>query len=407
MGVWNDMNEPSDFEDQTGKSQMGVINYDEGEHSTHAKNRNVFGLLMARATYEGLERLRPAVRPYVITRAAYAGIQRYSTMWTGDNTSTWESLALSIPMFQTLGLSGETFVGADIGGFFGRGDGELLARWYQVGFLTPMCRNHKGEAYDQEPWRFGKYYEDIIRKYLKLRYRMIPFLYTLLEESHRTGVPLFRPLLLNYQSDYDVLNLDDEFMVGADLLVAPILKPGLTKRLVYLPEGTWFDYWTGKGTKSGTVEVEARLDTVPMFVRGGAIIPMGPEMNFVGEKPADPISFYIYPDEAGRAATSLYEDDGVSPDYKKGVFRRTGVEVSRSGKGFQIDLAAPSGSYRPNPRNLAFVIKSVPKPSKVLLDGNRLSSVDPGGKASGWYKVADGVAVRITDDNGTHHIQIQ
>nr|MDQ3817300.1 DUF4968 domain-containing protein [Acidobacteriota bacterium] len=156
-GIWNDMNEPSDFVDQTGKNQLDVVSYDEGENSTHAKNRNVFALLEARATYEGLERLQPDKRPYVITRAGYAGIQRYSTMWTGDTTSTWEALALSIPMFQTLGLSGETFVGSDVGGFMGRGGGELLVRAYQVSFLAPFCRNHKViDGYDQEPWRFGK-----------------------------------------------------------------------------------------------------------------------------------------------------------------------------------------------------------------------------------------------------------
>ena len=201
-GIWTDMNEPSDFVDQTGKNQLDVVSYDEGEKTTHAKNRNTFALLMARATYEGLERLQPDRRPYVITRAAYAGIQRYATMWTGDTNSTWEALALNIPMFTSLGLSGEPFVGSDVGGFIGRGNGELLVRSYQVGFLAPFCRNHKViDGYDQEPWRFGKYYEDIIRKYLKLRYELLPFLYTTLEEAHRTGVPPFRPLLLNYQND--------------------------------------------------------------------------------------------------------------------------------------------------------------------------------------------------------------
>src|SRR5215813_1556366 len=237
-GIWNDMNEPADFVDQTGKNQLDVVSYDEGEHSTHAKNRNVFAFLMSRATYEGLQRLRPDQRPYVITRAAYAGIQRYSTMWTGDTNSTWEGLALNIPMFTTLGLSGEPFVGSDVGGFMGRGNGELLVRSYQVSFVAPFCRNHKTiDGYDQEPWRFGKYYEAIIRKYLKLRYQLLPFLYTTLEESHRTGVPLFRPLLLNYQDDPDTYNLDDEFMIGSDLLVAPVLRPEVTERLVYLPKG--------------------------------------------------------------------------------------------------------------------------------------------------------------------------
>src|SRR5258708_29197320 len=147
-------------------------------------------------------------------------------------------MALSIPMFQTLGLSGEIFVGADVGGFIGRSDGEMLTRWYQIAFLTPFCRNHKQlDSYDHEPWRFGKYYEDIIRKYLKLRYRLLPFLYSSLEESHRTGVPLFRPLLLNYQEDENMLGIDDDFMIGGDLLAAPVLKPSFTARLVYLPAG--------------------------------------------------------------------------------------------------------------------------------------------------------------------------
>src|SRR6266699_2572154 len=141
-GIWNDMNEPSDFVDQTGKNQIDVVSYDEGEKSTHAKNRNVFALLMARATYEGLERLRPNQRPYVITRAAYAGIQRYSTMWTGETTSTCVALSLTVPMFTTLGLSGEPFVGSDVGGFIGRANGGLLCRFYQIGFLAPFFRNH-------------------------------------------------------------------------------------------------------------------------------------------------------------------------------------------------------------------------------------------------------------------------
>jgi alpha-glucosidase len=358
-GIWNDMNEPADFIDQTGGNQRDVVSYDEGENTTHAKNRNVFALLESRATYEGLERLQPDKRPYVITRAGYAGIQRYATMWTGDSNSTWDSLALSIPMFESLGLSGEPFVGSDAGGFMGNATGEMLTRWYQVAFLTPFCRNHKEiRSYDQEPWRFGKYYEDIIRKFLKLRYELMPFLYTTLEEAHRTGVPVFRPLVLNYQNDQSTLNLDNEFMIGDDLLVAPILKPDVTQRLVYLPAGVWYDFWTNKNYAGGRmITVDAPLDTVPMFVRGGAIIPMWPAMNYVGERKADPITFAIYPDAAGRASTTLYEDDGVSPAYKNRVVRRTSVTASRSGQGFRVDASAPTGSYDPGARKFRFVIK--------------------------------------------------
>ena len=358
-GIWNDMNEPSDFVDQSGKNQLDVVSYDNGERTTHAKNRNTFALLMAQATYEGLERLRPDQRPYIITRAGYAGIQRYATMWTGDTNSTWEALALNIPMFTTLGLSGEPFVGSDVGGFIGRSNGELLVRSYQVSFLAPFCRNHKViDGYDQEPWRFGKYYEDIIRKYLKLRYALLPFLYTTLEEAHRTGVPLFRPLLLNYQDDPNTFNLDDQFMVGEDLLVAPIMKPDVTRRLVYLPPGLWYDYWTNKKYTGGTmISVDAPLDTVPLFVRGGAMIPTTPPGNYVGERPDDPITFNIYPDDEGRASGILYEDDGLSPAYKRGVFRRTTVSGRREGTGFTVSTST-EGQYNPGGgRKLNFAVK--------------------------------------------------
>jgi alpha-glucosidase len=349
------MNEPSDFVDQTGKNQLDVVSYDEGEKTTHAKNRNTFALLMSRATYEGLERLRPDRRPYVITRAAYAGIQRYATMWTGDTNSTWDALALNIPMFTSLGLSGEPFVGSDVGGFIGRGNGELLVRSYQVSFLAPFCRNHKViDGYDQEPWRFGKYYEDIIRKYLKLRYTLLPFLYTTLEEAHRTGVPPFRPLVLNYQDDPSTYNLDDQFMVGNDLLVAPILKPDVTKRLVYLPAGLWYDYWTDKKYTGGTmISVDAPLDVVPMFVRGGAIIPVGPSMNYVDEKPFDPATVNIYPDDSGSASGTLYEDDGLSPANKNGAFRRT-TFLLRRGESVSVRT---EGTYKTAPRKFNFVVK--------------------------------------------------
>jgi alpha-glucosidase len=376
-GIWNDMNEPSDFLDQTGKTQMDVVFNDGGANSPYAANRNLFALTEARATYEGLERLRPNERPYVITRAAYAGIQRYSTMWTGDNTATWDAMALSIPMFEALGLSGQPFVGADAGGFIGRTDAELLTRWYQIAFLTPFCRNHaQRDAYDHEPWRFGTYYEDIIRRYLKLRYRLMPFLYTALEDAHRTGLPMFRPLILNYQNDANALDIDDEFMVGSDFLVAPMLKPTVTGRLVYLPEGTWIDYWTGQQLPGArTIHVDAPLQTVPLFVRGGAIIPMGPEMNFVGEKPADPLTFTIYPDAQGKAQTSLYEDDGTSPAYRNGVSRRTEIGYQRSAAGGEVNVSAPVGTYQPGPRRLEFRINPEASAREGFADDGRAHKV--------------------------------
>jgi alpha-glucosidase len=364
-GIWNDMNEPSDFNDQSGKSQMDVVAHD-GE--PFAEFRNVFALLEARATYDGLRRLLPDQRPFLITRAGYAGIQRYASAWTGDIRSTWDALSLSLPMFMTLGLSGEPFVGADVGGFIGRTDPELLARWYEVGFLTPFCRNHAAiDSYDHEPWRFGAYYEDIIRKYLKLRYRLLPYLYTSMEEAHRTGVPVFRPLVLNFQDDENALAIDDECMIGSDLLAAPILRPGLTARLVFLPKGVWFDYWTGTRQEGGRmIRVEAPLEIVPLFVRGGAIIPLGPEMNYVGEKPIDPLEFQIYPDARDTASTSVYEDDGATEAYLQGAFRRTSVSYARG----QVDVAA-EGKFAPKPRSFVFSIAGRRASARLRDDGQR------------------------------------
>ena len=373
-GIWDDMNEPSDFNDQTGKSQSDVVFYDGGTYSPYAMNRNVFALNEARATYEGLERLRPNQRPYVITRAGYAGIQRYATKWTGDNRSTWEALSLSLPMFETLGLSGEPFVGADIGGFVGRTDPELLVRWYEVGFLAPFCRNHAElGSPDHEPWRFGKYYEDIIRKYLKLRYRLLPYLYTTLEEAHRTGMPMFRPLLLNYQEDENTLGIDDEFMIGGDLLAAPVLRPNTTSRMVYLPQGVWYNYWTGARTAGGQmIRVEAPLETAPLFVRGGAILALGPEMNYVGEKPADPVRFEIYPDAQGNASASLYEDDGLTADYTRGVFRRTAIRF----RGGRVEIGTPEGAYQPGPRNFEFTVQPAHSATARVADDGKSHQIE-------------------------------
>jgi len=318
-GIWNDMNEPADFESRDGDKWKDVVNYDNGQNSKHEKMRNLFAMIECKATYEGLQRLRPKERPYIITRSGYAGIQRYATMWTGDSPSTWNALALSIPMFQSLGLSGQPFVGSDCGGFLGRSDGELLTRWYQVGFLSPFFRNHHAiDFYDQEPWRFGKRYEDIIRKYVQLRYRLMPYLYTVLSEAHQTGVPWFRPLILEYQHDYNVVNIDDEFLVGENLLVAPVVAAGVTARDVYLPKGEWYEFATGKKHQGAQwISASAPLDTVPMFVKAGSVIPMGPDMDYIGQK-AETVTYEIYPDKDGHASGRLYEDDGVSPDYLKG-----------------------------------------------------------------------------------------
>ncbi len=372
-GIWNDMNEPADFEDSDGEKKGDIVYDDLGQKTGHDKNRNVFGLLMAKATYDGLERHLPGKRPFILTRAAYAGIQRYAAAWTGDNVSSWESMALSIPMLTNMGLSGEAFVGTDLGGFCcGRPTPEMLTRWYQVNFLTPFFRNHKDMGgYDSEPWRMPDYYKNIARKYVKLRYRLLPFLYTAFAEAHKTGVPVMRPLLLNYQNDANTLNLNDEFMAGSDLLVAPVLSEGQTERMVYLPAGSWYDYWTGKLYSGGsTIKAAAPLETAPFYVRAGAVIPFWPDMQYTGEKPAPLVTFRVYPDKDGQASGVLYEDDGLTTDYAKGAYRRTTMNVSRRGGAVKIETTS-EGSYNPA-ASWAFELEA-PKATRAELDGKSLA----------------------------------
>jgi alpha-glucosidase len=368
-GIWNDMNEPADFTEKgdTGANQRDSYFDDLGRNTPHAKNRNVFALLMCKATYEGLLRLRPNDRPYVITRAAYAGIQRYSTMWTGDAASSWEALAVSVPMFCNLGLSGETFIGSDVGGFMGRGDGEMLTRAYQISFLVPFCRNHKAQDdYDQEPWRFGTYYENIIRKYLKLRYRLLPYIYAGLDEARTTGTPFIRPLVLEYQDDSNTYAMDDQFLAGRDLLCSPVVKPNQEKKRVYLPRGLWYDFYTGKLQSKQNQVVDAPLETVPLYARGGSIVPLGPEKNTVDALPNGALELRVYPNAAQKAEGTLYEDDGKSQQYLHGGFARR--KVSFANRTLTIEKTGYALPQRPlhvrfyNTKNQSATVDGKPVP---------------------------------------------
>ncbi len=228
-GFWNDMNEPAIFLGQTMPPYV-VHNYD-GHGASHGEIHNVYGLQMARASAEGLRRLRPNERVPLITRSAYAGVQRHALVWTGDNWSTWAHLRLGVSMCLNLGLSGVAFCGPDIGGFAGDCDGELLARWTQLGALTPFFRNHAAAGtVPQEPWVFGEPYESICRRWIELRYELLPYIYTAAWQAAQTGLPMMRPLALAFPADRRTYSLDDQFLFGDALLAAPVGYPGQTRR---------------------------------------------------------------------------------------------------------------------------------------------------------------------------------
>ena len=214
------MNEPASF---NGELPQDVVFTDEDRKANHAKMHNVYGHLMSKATYEGLKELDKK-RPFVITRACYAGSQKYATFWTGDNQSLWAHLAMAIPQMCNMGLSGLSFIGTDVGGFGADTTGELLARWVQVGCFSPLFRNHSAKGtIQQEPWVFGDEVLSIYKKYVELRYRLLPYLYDLFYEEEKTGIPIIRPLVLHYEEDKETHEMNGEFLFGESMLVAPVV----------------------------------------------------------------------------------------------------------------------------------------------------------------------------------------
>ena len=240
-GIWNDMNEPA-----TGDVSPEEMWFERGKYP-HARFHNQYAMLMAMATAQGLLAALPDRRTFVLSRAGSPGIQRYAANWMGDNCSRWEHLEMSVPMALGFGISGQPFVGADIGGFVEDGSMELLVRWYQCGTLTPFCRNHNcaGQR-DQYPWVYGGAAEDLVRDAIAFRYRLMPYIYTQFMLSTQTGAPVQIPLVFQYQDDLSARYIDDEYLFGSDLLVAPIFRAGDTSRHVYLPAGTWHDWRSGE-----------------------------------------------------------------------------------------------------------------------------------------------------------------
>lgn len=326
-GVWNDMNEPASFH---GPLPDDVVFTDEDRPANHAEMHNVYGHLMAKATYEGLKEA-DGRRPFVITRACYAGTQKYSTGWTGDNHSMWGHLQMAIPQLCNLGLSGMPYVGTDIGGFGSDTTPELLTRWIQMACFSPLFRNHSGMGTRmQEPWQFGKEVMDIYRKYVKLHYQFIPYLYDLFFEEEKTGAPIMRPLVFHYEKDEVAKTCNDEFMVGDKILVAPVVTQGMIKRMVYLPAGEWYDYWTKEKFSGSTwIIKDAPLDVCPIYVKAGSIIPTMEPMSYVGEKPLDTLILDVYP---GVGSCWHYLDNGEDFAYREGAYHQYHFEVNEKGE---------------------------------------------------------------------------
>jgi alpha-glucosidase len=378
-GFWNDMNEPGIFLSETTPKPdtyhhpMKTFPYDarhagDGEPGTHARYHNVYGMQMARSTFEGLRRLRPEERPFVLTRAGYAGVQRYSAVWTGDNVASWDHLRLSIPMLTNLGVSGVPFVGADVGGFSGNPSPELYARWTQAAALTPLLRSHSEfNSKPHEPYSFGPEFTDINRASIELRYRLLPYLYTLFREHAQTGAPVMRPLWFEHPDDERTYLVEDQYLVGRDLLVAPVVVEGVVKRRVYFPRGVaWVDWWTGRRYEGGgEAEVDAPLDRLPLFVRAGAVIPVQPAVQHTGEMLRTPLSLVVAAGAEGDS--SFYEDAGEGYEHLRGAHRATTVTLGR-----ERMRVARRGAYNTSRPLAAVELLGFQSVSRMSADGRPL-----------------------------------
>jgi alpha-glucosidase len=416
-GIWNDMNEPALFDTPTGTLPLDLVFDNEGQPSTHRELHNVYGQLMSRSTYEGLSQLRTNERPFVLTRATFAGGQRYAAVWPGDNTSEWSSLRQSISTLLGLGLSGFTFVGSDISGFANPASGELYARWLQVGVFSPFMRSHTTYGTpDKEPWSFGYQFEDINKRTIELRYQLLPYIYNVMQQASETGVPALRPVFLEFPQDERAAGMDDEFFFGSDLLVAPVLWENATEREVYLPTGDWYDYWTGRHYKGSTsIHVPVTLESIPMFVRGGAFIFRQPVVQYTGQMPKKPLRVLIAP--AHESESSLYEDDGKTFGYRNNGFMKRNFHQTRDETMTAIEVSAPEGGYRPAARDLILELWAGQEPKGVSLQAgtdpgapetiSHLSPADFGKSEHGWMYSNGIVSIKEKDRFGQMRFAVQ
>jgi alpha-glucosidase len=371
-GIANDANEPtlSGFgkKDMPDSARHNYEGEDENKGVNHVMARNVYGMLMARASREASEKKHADKRPFNLTRAAYAGAQRYAAIGVGSAYSDWEHLRASIRVALNSGLAGLAFVGSDVGGFLGRPDAELFARWMQVGAMMPFFRvRTAAHTPDQELWSFGDEIEAIGRRYINLRYELLPYFYSTFAQCAQYGLPVVRPLFMFDPADPALRGVDDSFMVGESVLAAPILARGQTEREVYLPRGRWYNYHTGQALSGGQrLIIKAPLHTLPLFVRAGHVLPLWALQQYVGEKSIDELRMKIY---RGDGEITLYEDAGEGLAYQSGDYRWLYFTCKPTADGGLSATWRRAGKYQPTYEKVRCEVYGIERePQEVRLD---------------------------------------
>jgi alpha-glucosidase len=409
-GFWNDMNEPAIFE-VPSKTMPDDVQHRIEEPgfitrtTNHLEIHNVFGMQNSRGTFEGLLKLAPDSRPFVMTRASYAGGQRYAATWTGDNSSTWNHLRQTTPQLINLGLSGFSMAGADVGGFAGSPQAELLTRWLEAAAFQPIDRDHTAiNTNPQEPWENGTQEDiNIRRRYIEERYHLLPYIYTTAEEMSRNGLPLMRPLFLEFPtpafdgSPVDLAN-GNVFMLGRDLLIAQSPYPDEVDNYnVALPQVGWYDYWTGALVEGTTgrkaidntriaqpeVHIQRSLDTLPVFARAGAIIPEQPLVQSTDEKPQGPLTLRVYPptQPGTECLGNLYLDDGQTYAFKKGDLLRVQFTCRATPQGVAVRVWPRTGPFPPWWKLVSVEVYGASRPAtgaSASMNGSSPSPVTPG-----------------------------
>ncbi len=375
-GVWNDMNEPAIMEVPNKTFPHDVRHDYDDNPCSHRKAHNIYGMQMARATYHGVKKFAHPKRPFVITRAAYSGTQRYTSTWTGDNIANWEHLWIANVQIQRLATSGFSFAGSDIGGFAEQPQGELFTRWIQLGAFHPFFRVHSsGDHGEQEPWTFGEDITNIVRKFIELRYQLLPYLYTAFWEYTERGIPLIKSLVMYDQEDVNTHYRIDEFIFGNSILVCPVLEPNAKGRRMFIPRGNWYNYWTDKIEIGGKeIWVEADIDTMPIFIKEGTIIPKYPVQQYVGEKKIEEIVLDVYYKE-GVEDSQFFEDLQDGYDYTTGNYCLRTFKLT--GRKNQLVIQQHiEGSFKSDSKTFKIQIHGLPFKIETIQLDNKIEAIE-------------------------------